>query len=57
MRGVSDEYVACGILKAERILNVRLWMLIGALYQKLESVRRYKRSCTYSYIVVATMNL
>ena len=34
---------------------MRLWMLIGALHQKLESIHWYKRCCTSSYIVVATM--
>ena len=43
--------------KAERVLNARLWMLIGMLYQKLEGVQQYKRSCTCSSVVVATMNL
>ena len=30
------EYGVSGMLKAERVLNVRLRMLIGALDQKLE---------------------
>ena len=51
------EYAACEILKAERVLNVRWRMLIGALYPKLEVVRQCKWSCTSSYVVVATMNL
>ena len=32
------EYAACEILKAERVLNARLRMLIGVLYPKLERV-------------------
>ena len=51
------EYAACKILKAERVLNVRLRMLIGMLYLKLEGVRWYKWSCASGYVVVATMNL
>ena len=51
------EYAVCEILKAERVLKVRLRMLIGALYPKLERVWWYKWSCTSSYMVVATMNL
>ena len=54
---MCTEYAACEILKAERVLNVRLRMLIGALYLKLERVQQYKWSCTSGYIVVATMNL
>ena len=38
MKGASAEYAACEILKADRVLNARLWMLKGMLYQKLESV-------------------
>ena len=57
MREVSTEYAACEIINTERVLNAKLWMLIGMLYQKLESAQWYKRSCTCSYIVVATMNL
>ena len=51
------EYAACKILKAERVLNARLRMLIGMLYLKLERVQQYKWNCTSGYIVVATMNL
>ena len=51
------EYAACKILKAERVLNVRLRMLIGTLYLKLERVQWYKWSCARGYVVVATMNL
>ena len=50
------ECTACGILKAERVLNARLRKLIGILYLKLGRVRWYKWSCTNSQ-VVATMNL
>ena len=31
VRGAHAEYAACEILKAERVLNARLWMLIGML--------------------------
>ena len=51
------EYTACEILKAERVLKVRLRMLIGMLYPKLERVQWYKWSCASGYVVVATMNL
>ena len=57
MGRASAEYVACEILKAERVLNARLWILIGMLYQKLESMQWHKRSCACSCVVVATMNL
>ena len=45
------------ILKAERLFSMRLWMLIGALYQKLESIHPYERCCTRNCGVVATMKL
>ena len=51
------KYAAYVGVKVERVLNARLWMLIGTLYQKLENVQQYKRSCACSYVVVATMNL
>ena len=51
------ECTAHGILKAERVLNARLWKLIGVLYLKLERAQWYKWSCASGYIVVATMNL
>ena len=54
---MHTECAACGILKAERVLNVRLRKLIGALYLKLRRVRWFKWSCTSGYVVVATMNL
>ena len=51
------ELKARRLLNAERILSTRLWMLIGALGQKLESINWYKRHCASSCIVVATMKL
>ena len=39
---MRTECTACEILKAERVLNVRLRKLIGALYPKLGEVRWYK---------------
>ena len=51
------ECTACEILKAERVLNMRLRKLIGVLYPKLGRVRWYKWSCASGQVVVATMNL
>ena len=42
------ECAACGVLKAERVLNMRLRKLIDTLYLKLERVWWYKWICTSS---------